>query len=127
MVRDLRADIAAEGGARQTYESLIKLSPDEGSTKTLRFLLTREIAHTNMFMKALESLGKLTEPNFGYVKPDETVDLYFNLSKDGALDARGPWNQEPAFKYVDQPTPQGSAPVQVNNPDDERRTAKAAE
>jgi Mn-containing catalase len=61
-----------------------------------------------MFMRALESLGKLTEPNFGYVKPDETVDLYFNLSKDGALDAPGPWNQEPHFKYVDQPTPQAA-------------------
>jgi Mn-containing catalase len=87
--------------------------------------LTRETSHTNMFMKALESLGKLTEPNF--VKPDETVDLYFNLSKDGQLDARGPWNQEPAFKYVDDPTPQGSAPQEVKNPDDERRTARAAD
>jgi len=127
VVRDLRADIAAEAGARQTYEALIKLSQDEGSTKALTFLLTREISHTNMFMKALESLGKLTEPNFGNVKPDETVDLYFNLSKDGQLDARGPWNSEPAFKYVNDPTPQGSEPVQVNNPDDERRTPRAAE
>jgi manganese catalase len=126
VVRDLRADIAAEAGARQTYEALIKLSPDEGSKKALTFLLTREISHTNMFMKALESLGKLSEPNFGYVKPDETVDLYFNLSKDGALDARGPWNTEPAFKYVDQPTPQGGTPQEVKNPDDERTTAKAA-
>jgi Mn-containing catalase len=42
-----------------------------------------------MFMKALEPLGKLTEPYFGNVKPDETVDLYFNLSKNGALNARG--------------------------------------
>jgi manganese catalase len=123
VVRDLRADIAAEAGARQTYEALIKLSPDEGSKKALTFLLTREISHTNMFMKALESLGKLTEPNFGYVRPDETVDLYFNLSKDGALDARGLWNEEPHFKYVDQPTPQGSAPQEVKNPDDERRTS----
>jgi Mn-containing catalase len=80
-----------------------------------------------MFMKALESLGKLTEPNFGNVKPDETVDLCFNLSKDGQLDSRGPWNQEPAFKYVDDPTPQGSAPQEVKNLDDERCTARAAE
>ncbi len=46
VVRDLRADIAAEAGARQTYEALIKLSPDEGSKKALTFLLTREISHT---------------------------------------------------------------------------------
>ena len=38
---------------------------------------------------------------FGNVRPDETVDLYFNLSKDGQLDTRGPWNTEPVFKYVE--------------------------
>ncbi len=127
VVRDLRADIAAEAGARQTYEALIKLSPDEGSKKVLTFLLTREISHTEMFMKALDSLGKLTDPNFGNVKPDETVDLYFNLSKDGPLDGRGPWNSEPAFRYVDGPEPQGNLPQEVRNPDDERaRPARAA-
>ena len=61
VVRDLRADIAAEAGARQTYEALVNLAPDEGSKKALIHLLTREISHTNMFMKALESLGKLTD------------------------------------------------------------------
>jgi Mn-containing catalase len=100
---------------------LIKLSPDAGSKKALTFLLTREISHTQMFMKALESLGKLTDPMFGNVKPDETVDLYFNLSKDGPLDARGPWNSEPAFRYVEKPEPQGGLPMEVHNPDDERR------
>jgi manganese catalase len=127
VVRDLRADIAAEAGARQTYEALIKLAPDEGSKRALTFLLTREISHTNMFMKALESLGKLTDPAFGHVRPDETVDLYFNLSKNGQLDARGPWNREPAFKFVDEPAPHGKAPAEVKNPDDEHRKPQAAE
>lgn len=126
VVRDLRADIAAEAGARQTYEALIKLAPDSGSKKALTFLLTREVSHTQMFMKALQSLGKLEEPLFGKVKPDETVDLYFNLSKD-AKDLRGPWNSEPAFRYVADPTPQGHAPQKVKNPDDEQRKAHAAE
>ena len=35
VVRDLRADIAAEAGARQTYEELIKLAPDQGTKKHL--------------------------------------------------------------------------------------------
>jgi Mn-containing catalase len=121
VVRDLRADIAAEAGARQTYEALIRLAPDEGSKKALTFLLTREISHTNMFMKALDSLGKLTDPAFGNVKPDETVNLYFNLSADGAADKRGPWNSEPAFKYVGEPEPQGEVPDEVHNPDDEHQ------
>ena len=103
VVRDLRADIGAEAGARQTYEELIKLAPDPKTKETLVFLLTREISHTQMFMKALESLGKLTDPMFGNIPPDNTVDLYFNLSQNGK-DERGPWNSEPTFKYIADPS-----------------------
>lgn len=102
VVRDLRANIAAEAGARQTYEALIKLAPDDGTKETLVHLLTREISHTKMFMKALDSLGKLTDPFFGNVQPDETVDLYYNLSQNGQ-DQRGPWNSDEDFRYVADP------------------------
>ena len=77
-----------------------------GTKKTLQFLLTREISHTEMFMKALESLGKLTDPMFGNIPPDSTVDLYFNLSTNGK-DERGPWNSEPTFQYIADPAPKG--------------------
>jgi len=104
VVRDLRANIAAEAGARQTYESLIKLATDDGTLKTLHHLLTREISHTQMFMKALDSLDKLTDPFFGNVQPDETVKLYYNLSTDGSgKDERGAWNSEPDFEYIADP------------------------
>lgn len=103
VVRDLRADIAAEAGARQTYEELIKLSTDEGTKNTLVHLLTREISHTQMFMKALDSLGKLTDPFFGTIQPDNTVDIYYNLSTNGKEDHRGPWNSEPDFRYIADP------------------------
>ncbi|PSB12735.1 catalase [Pleurocapsa sp. CCALA 161] len=110
VVRDLRANIAAEAGARQTYESLIKIAPDEGTKETLVHLLTREISHTKMFMKALDSLGKLTDPFFGNVQPDETVDIYYNLSTstpaDDAtveVDQRGPWNSDKDFRYIADP------------------------
>src|ERR1700759_1593053 len=106
VVRDLRANIAAEAGARQTYEALIKACDDEGSKKVLVHLLTREITHANMFMKALDSMDKLTDPMFGGIKPDETVKLVFNLSQ-GEGDQRGPWNEEPDFKYIENPEPQG--------------------
>ena len=102
VVRDLRANIAAEAGARQTYESLIKMAPDEGTKKTLVHLLTREISHTKMFMEALQSLGKLTDPFFGNVQPDETVDIYYNLSTNGK-DERGPWNSDENFNYIADP------------------------
>ena len=112
IVRDLRANIAAEAGARQTYEELIKLATDEGTKKTLVHLLTREISHTKMFMKALESLGKLDEPFFGNIQPDETVNLYFNLSSDGEKDERGSWNSDENFDYIAEPTSHGKAQVQ---------------
>ncbi|HVT97388.1 MAG TPA: manganese catalase family protein [Acidobacteriaceae bacterium] len=102
VVRDLRADIAAEAGARETYEVLLERAPDPGTKRVILYLLTREVAHTKMFMKALESLGKLTEPLFGNVKPDETVKVYYHLSSNGQAQ-RGPWNQEPEFTYVADP------------------------
>lgn len=108
VVRDLRANIAAEAGARQTYEALIKLATDEGTKKTLVYLLTREISHTQMFMKALDSMGKLTDPLFGSIRPDETVDIYYNLSSNGK-DERGPWNSEPTFRYVADPAVESQA------------------
>jgi Mn-containing catalase len=115
VVRDLRANIGAEAGARQTYEALIKLAPDEGTKNTLVHLLSREISHTKMFMNALDSLGKLTDPMFGNIEPDSTVDIYYNLSSDGATsngnierDQRGPWNSEPDFKYIANPTTSNS-------------------
>ncbi|HEY9662136.1 MAG TPA: manganese catalase family protein [Allocoleopsis sp.] len=102
VVRDLRANIGAEAGARQTYEELIKLAPDQGTKQALVHLLTREISHTEMFMQALQSLGKLTDPMFGNIQPDDTVNIYYNLSQNGQ-DERGPWNSEPNFKYIADP------------------------
>jgi len=118
VVRDLRANISSEAGARQTYEALIKCCNDEGTKKVLTHLLTREITHANMFMKALDSMGKLTDPMFGNVMPDNTVKLVFNLSKGD--DMRGAWNDGPDFEYVADPQPMGGMPAAPINPDDER-------
>jgi Mn-containing catalase len=105
--RDLRANIAAEAGALQTYESLLAISPDEGTARTLRHLATREVAHTKMFMEALKSMDKLDQALFGSLKPDDTVNVYYNLSTpmDGPA-KRGPWNSEPEFKFVPDPLQQ---------------------
>jgi Mn-containing catalase len=117
VVRDLRANIASEAGARQTYEALMKRCDDEGTQKTLHHLLTREITHAQMFMKALDKLGKLTDPIFGNVPPDDTVNIVYNLSQ--GEDVRGPWNERP-FEYVAHPEPKGGFPPAPKNPDDER-------
>ena len=117
VVRDLRANISSEAGARQTYECLIKRTADEGTLSVLTHLLTREITHANMFMKALDAMGKLDDPFFGNVAPDDTVDIVFNLSS--GQDARGPWNEKP-FKYIEHPEPEGGFPKPPVNPDDEK-------
>ena len=124
VVRDLRANISAEAGARQTYEALINACEDEGTIKTLTHLLTREITHANMFMKALDEMGKLDDPFFGNIPPDDTVKLVFNLSQ--GEDARGPWNEKPDFDYIANPKPEGGFPLPPNNPDDEGHRASKA-
>src|ERR1700722_10121426 len=116
VVRDLRANIAAEAGARQTYEALIHHTKDKGTIEALTHLLTREITHANMFMKALDSLGKLDDAFFGTIQPDDTVEIVYNLSK--GEDARGAWNEAP-FKYDANPNATGKPPASPINPDDE--------
>jgi Mn-containing catalase len=77
-----------------------------------------------MFMKALDSMGKLDDPFFGTIQPDDTVEIVYNLSQGGG-DVRGAWNEAP-FKYVEKPDATGKLPAGPINPDDEhRRGAKA--
>lgn len=87
---DLRSDIAAESRAKIVYEYLIQFTDDPYVKDTLTFLMTREIAHFQMFAAALETI----EPNFppGVLQGDPRyTHTYFNMS-DG-VDSRGPWNE----------------------------------
>jgi Mn-containing catalase len=66
-------------------------------------------------------MGKLDDPMFGNIEPDDTVKLVFNLSQ--GEDARGPWNEAPEFDYIEDPEPEGKAPPAPVNPDDEGHIA----
>lgn len=104
---DLRSDIGAESRAKIVYEYLLQFTDDPHVQETLRFLMTREIAHFQMFAAALETL----QPNFppGVLQGDPRyTHVYFNMS-DGAS-ARGPWNEGQGpwpkgeqWQYVDEP------------------------
>ncbi len=104
---DLRSDIAAESRAKIVYEYLMQFTEDPLVHDTLRFLMTREISHFQMFAAALETI----QPNFppGVLQGDPRhTHVYFNMS-DGAS-ARGPWNQGQgpwaageSWQYVDDP------------------------
>lgn len=90
LTADLRSDIAAESRAKLVYEYLMQFTDDEYVKETLRFLMTREVAHYQMFEAALDSI----QPNFppGALQSDPRYsNLYFNLSNGSAV--RGPWNQ----------------------------------
>lgn len=87
---DLRSDIAAESRAKIVYEYLMKFTDDPAVRETLGFLMTREIAHFQMFSAALETI----RPNFppGVLQGDPRYShTYFNMSN--GAEARGPWNQ----------------------------------
>lgn len=78
---DLRSDIAAEARAKIVYERLIKVCEDPGLRDTLNFLMTREIAHQQMFEAALASL----EDNFppGKLPGDERLGHVYIHDSDG--------------------------------------------
>lgn len=103
---DLRSDMAAESRAKIVYEYLMKFTDDPHVKDTLRFLMTREIAHYQMFEAALETI----KPNFppGVLQGDpKHSNTYFNLSN--GQEARGPWNEGVStqlgetWRYVEDP------------------------
>lgn len=108
---DLRSDIGAETRAKLVYENLLKFTDDPLVQDTLRFLMTREIAHFQQFTAALATI----EPNFppGNMQGDlRFTHAYFNMSHDEE-DARGPWNEGNGpwpegeeWEYIEEPVAQ---------------------
>lgn len=86
---DLRANMADESKAKLVYESLMQYTDDPYVKDTLRFLMTREVAHFQMFEAALDTI----KPNFppGILQSDpKHSNTYFNVSKGDNFE--GPWN-----------------------------------
>jgi Mn-containing catalase len=87
---DLRSNLASESRAKLVYEYLMQFTDDPYVKDTLSFLMTREVAHYNMFKAALDTI----EPNFppGVLQADPRfTQQYFNMSP--AESVRGPWNE----------------------------------
>ncbi len=106
LTSDLRSDMGAETRAKMVYEYLLQFTNDPYVKDTLRFLMTREVAHYQMFEAALETI----KPNFpmGTLQSDPKFsNLYFNMSNGSAI--RGPWNQGEStqlgetWQYIDDP------------------------
>src|SRR3982751_1171346 len=106
LTSDLRSDIGAETRAKMVYEYLLQFTNDPYVKETLRFLMTREVAHFQMFEAALETI----KPNFppGVLQADPRYsNMYFNMSSGN--DYTGPWNtgktseMSEEFQYVTDP------------------------
>jgi Mn-containing catalase len=105
---DLRSNIGAETRAKLVYENLLKFTDDVYVQDTLRFLMTREIAHFQQFTAALDTI----QPNFPPANMQGDLRFthtYFNMSH--GEDARGPWNEgngpwppDEQWEYVEEPT-----------------------
>ncbi|WP_047151127.1 manganese catalase family protein [Aneurinibacillus tyrosinisolvens] len=106
---DLHNNIAAEGRAKITYERLMTQTDDPSVLDMLKFLMTREVTHIQNFQEALYSLEEQM-PGVMSGSP-EFVKKYFNMST-GATDARGPWNEDGKFEYVEDPVPMGNNPAE---------------
>lgn len=103
---DLRSDMAAESRAKIVYEYLMKFTPDPLVKETLRFLMTREVAHFQQFEAALDSIPGNFPP--GVLQSDPRYsNMYFNMSNDAEI--RGPWNKGKStqfgeeWRYIDNP------------------------
>jgi Mn-containing catalase len=103
---DLRSNIASESRAKIVYEYLMKFTTDPYVKETLQFLMTREIAHYQMFEAALNTI----KPNFppGVLQGDPRYsNLYYNMSN--GMDVRGPWNDGTStqlgetWQYIEDP------------------------
>ncbi|MCC9137020.1 manganese catalase family protein [Pontibacter silvestris] len=103
---DLRTDIAAEARAKIVYEYLMQFTDDPYVKETLRFLMTREVAHAQMFEAALATITPNFPPGVRQGDPRYS-NSYFNMSN--GAEVRGPWNegQTPVtgeeWLYVDDP------------------------
>lgn len=106
LTADLRLNIGAETSAKLVYENLMKFTDDVLVKESLRFLMTREVAHFQMFQAALDTI----KPNFppGILESDPRFsNKYFNMSKGD--EAKGPWNEGKSpemgeeWQYIDDP------------------------
>ncbi len=106
LTADLRLNIGAETSAKLVYENLMKFTDDVYVKESLRYLMTREVAHFQMFQAALDSI----QPNFppGILQSDPRYsNKYFNMSQGN--DFSGDWNAGPTpllgeeWQYIEDP------------------------
>lgn len=106
---DLRANMGAESSAKIVYERLMQFTDDAYVKETLRFLMTREVAHYQMFEAALGTIKQNFPPGILESDPKHS-NTYYNFSK--GMEAKGPWNEgkstqlKEEWQFVENPVEQ---------------------
>ncbi|WP_293871880.1 manganese catalase family protein [Flavobacterium sp.] len=90
LTADLRLNIGAETSAKMVYENLMKFTEGEYVKESLRYLMTREVAHFQMFQAALDKIKDNFPPRILQSNP-RFSNKYFNMSKEE--DFKGGWNE----------------------------------
>lgn len=129
---DLRSNIAAESRAKIVYEYLLQFTDDAYVKETLKFLMTREIAHFQMFQAALETITPNFPPGVHQGDPRYS-NTYYNMSNGPEI--RGPWNQGispglgETWQYVEDPIKHvmETKGLGYDEPTGTERTVKSAE
>lgn len=90
LTADLRLNIGAETSAKMVYENLMKFTDDVLVKESLRYLMTREVAHFQMFQAALDNIPSNFPPGILQSDPHYS-NKYFNMSKGESF--KGAWNE----------------------------------
>ena len=104
---DMRSNIGAESRAKIVYEYLMQFTDDPLVRESLGFLMTREIAHFQMFTAALNDI----QPNFppGVLQGDPRfTHTYFHMSNGSNVrgdwnKGQGPWRSGEEWVYIEDP------------------------
>lgn len=103
---DLQSNMGAESRAKIVYEYLMQFTNDPAVKETLQFLMTREIAHFQMFQAALSTLTPSFPP--GVMQGDPRYsNKYYNFSN--GTNIKGPWNEGvspglgESWEYIEDP------------------------
>jgi Mn-containing catalase len=103
---DLRSNIAAEGRAKIVYEYLLQFTDDPLVQESLRFLMTREIAHSQMFSRRWRTSAELPAGHSAGRPPVHARVLQHVGWRECTRawnQGQGPWPDGEQWVYIDDP------------------------
>lgn len=121
LLADFRANLNAETQGRLQVVRLYEMTDDAGVRDMLSFLIARDTMHQNQWAAAIEELqqkeGLVVPSTFNQEYEKQEVSHQFLNCSDGTESKSGRWASGPSidgkaeFSFVENPLPNGQAPV----------------